>query len=233
MEQIYKDKEKIGFVSEINESLANAIRRSVSEIPTLAIEEVDIYKNDSALYDEIIAHRLGLIPLENQKVKDKPLLLKLKVSGGKEGVEVLAKELGKEVVFPEIPIVLLEKDQELELVAKAIQGTGKKHAKNIPGLVYYRKGCKIKIEKEGEKHKELAELYPNLFEFNEKLKVKNSYLCDLEQEDVKEFKGISIEPTEEIIFFIESWGMMDVKELFLESIKALKENLNEVEKALK
>ncbi len=50
--------------------LANALRRSVDEIPVLAINEVDIYKNDSALYDEIIAHRLGLIVLKNQKLKE-------------------------------------------------------------------------------------------------------------------------------------------------------------------
>ena len=35
-------------VLETNEELLNAIRRSVNEIPILAIDEVDIHKNDSA-----------------------------------------------------------------------------------------------------------------------------------------------------------------------------------------
>ena len=69
MQTIEKMPEKITFIDDMNISLANAIRRSVNEILILAIDEVDIYKNDSALYDEIIAHRLGLIPLRNQKMK--------------------------------------------------------------------------------------------------------------------------------------------------------------------
>ena len=61
---ISKDKEKLAFKTDMNETLANAIRRSVFEIPMLSIEEVEFMKNDSALYDEVIAHRLGLLPLK-------------------------------------------------------------------------------------------------------------------------------------------------------------------------
>ena len=42
----------------------NALRRvMLSELPKLAIDEVIIYDNTSPLFDEIIAHRLGLIPI--------------------------------------------------------------------------------------------------------------------------------------------------------------------------
>jgi len=67
MKIIKKTKEKVESVAEIDESLANAIRRSANEIPVLAIENLEIHKNDSVLYDEIIAHRLGLVPLEMKK----------------------------------------------------------------------------------------------------------------------------------------------------------------------
>jgi len=60
MEMIKKTPEEISFISEMNVSLANALRRSAGEIPILAIVEADIYKNDSALYDEIIVIDLGL-----------------------------------------------------------------------------------------------------------------------------------------------------------------------------
>ena len=44
--------------------LANALRRIlISEIPTMAIEVVNIYQNTSVIPDEVLSHRLGLIPI--------------------------------------------------------------------------------------------------------------------------------------------------------------------------
>ncbi|TFB06421.1 DNA-directed RNA polymerases I and III subunit RPAC1 [Trichoderma ghanense] len=47
----------------IDASLANAFRRIlIAEIPTLAVEDVYIENNTSVIQDEVLAHRLGLIP---------------------------------------------------------------------------------------------------------------------------------------------------------------------------
>lgn len=44
--------------------IANAIRRVLlSEVATMAIEKVYIHGNDSVMHDEMLAHRLGLVPL--------------------------------------------------------------------------------------------------------------------------------------------------------------------------
>ncbi|MFA5061212.1 MAG: hypothetical protein WC494_02765 [Candidatus Pacearchaeota archaeon] len=234
MKTTEKKSEEISFPIEIDMSLANAIRRSVNEIPILAIDEVEIHKNDSALYDEIIAHRLGLIPIKNQKLKkDLDLELKLKAKGKSGGINVLSKELGDISVYPDIPIVLLDAGQEIELIAKARSGIGIKHSKFSPGLLYYKQIPKMKISHEGEKHEKLAELYPDVFEYAGKLKVKDHLKRELDNEDLKDFPGVSIEFEKELMIYIESWGQISPEEIFTESCNTLVKNLSDIIKAIK
>ncbi|RRT65776.1 hypothetical protein GW17_00037338 [Ensete ventricosum] len=48
----------------IDASLANAFRRIlIAEVPTMAIEKVLVVNNTSVIADEVLAHRLGLVPL--------------------------------------------------------------------------------------------------------------------------------------------------------------------------
>ena len=58
-----KDNELIFVIKDINPIIANTLRRSMLiDVPILAVDEVTFIKNDSALFDEILAHRLGLVP---------------------------------------------------------------------------------------------------------------------------------------------------------------------------
>lgn len=135
MEIIENKDNQIIFKTEITESLANAIRRYFDEVPVLAIDEVEISKNDSSLYDETIAHRLGLVPLKMDKKVKK---VKLKLSVKKEGFVYSGELSPKKVVYEGIPLTLLNKGQEIELVATACQGKGSEHSKFSPGLMFYR-----------------------------------------------------------------------------------------------
>ena len=49
----------------IDASIANALRRILlSEVPTMAIKTVYFHDNSSIVQDEVLAHRLGLVPLK-------------------------------------------------------------------------------------------------------------------------------------------------------------------------
>ena len=55
-------------LSDTDISMANALRRiMIAEVPTLAIDLVHFANNTTVLLDEIIGHRLGLIPLASRK----------------------------------------------------------------------------------------------------------------------------------------------------------------------
>lgn len=58
-------------IEDVDISLVNSLRRvMLSEIPTMAIDLVEVEVNTSVLADEFICHRLGLIPLSAHKCDD-------------------------------------------------------------------------------------------------------------------------------------------------------------------
>ncbi|MEA3329197.1 MAG: DNA-directed RNA polymerase subunit D [Nanoarchaeota archaeon] len=234
--------EKIQAILDTNETLANAIRRSINKISTLAIDSVEIRKNDSALYDEILAQRIGLIPItSNRKLNElkdgeKPSLktqiqIKLKVDGP---ATVYSGDIkgDVEMVYDKMPIVILDKEQSLELTGFVQLGVGTTHAKFSPGLAYYRNLTELKI-KDLEKSKEIIKkLEGKLVEYSGgNLKVGDIILC-AEDEDYVESLGetgsFEISQSEKLVFFIEPWGQIDAKEIFGEAVKCLNKELKSV-----
>jgi len=63
--EVVADNDRIVFdMVGIEAPLANALRRILlAEVPTMAIERVLLFQNTSIIQDEVLAHRLGLIPI--------------------------------------------------------------------------------------------------------------------------------------------------------------------------
>ena len=58
------DEELIFDIKGVDPTLVNTLRRiMIAEVPTMAIETVIINQNTSIIPDEVLAHRLGLIPI--------------------------------------------------------------------------------------------------------------------------------------------------------------------------
>ncbi|MGA8905870.1 MAG: DNA-directed RNA polymerase subunit D [Candidatus Bathyarchaeia archaeon] len=132
---------------------ANALRRAMmAEVPVMAIEDVIIIENTSVLYDEVIAHRLGLIPIKTdldayvlpEECDCKSELgcskcrasFTLEAEAVDEPVMVYSSALQAEgdatPVSGGIPIVKLAPMQKLKIEAYARLGRGLEHAKWQP-----------------------------------------------------------------------------------------------------
>lgn len=213
MKLITKSENKILVKAELPISLVNAIRRSVNYIPVLAVDSLEISKNDSALYDEIISQRVGLIPLKNENLrlwsecdcgKEEgcgKCSTKFKLSAKGPCVVYSTEMSPKTGVVYKMPITILDNEQELEFVAIAKVGLGIQHAKFSPGMIFYR------------------------------------YSEDLEKNDNAGFNKMLDEAKKneekELDIEIESWGQMKAKDILPEAIDALKKELKAFEKALK
>jgi DNA-directed RNA polymerase alpha subunit len=122
------------FIANIDVSIANAVRRTIiSGIPNIVIDTVCIKENDSTLSDEMISHRLGLIPLK--KTTSEPITdfkIKLEQVGPKR---VYSRDIvfspGIEAVSPDIIILNLGPDECIKLVGNTEEGTAieQNHAK--------------------------------------------------------------------------------------------------------
>jgi DNA-directed RNA polymerase subunit D len=143
----------------IDSGIANSIRRTlINDIPKLAIEKVtfhhgqirdgegNVYDSSLPLFDEIVAHRLGLIPL----VTDPKMNFRNECSCGGQGCPLCTmtysiNKIGPAMVTsgdlqpvgnPElvpadrnIPIVKLGPKQAILVTAEAIMGRGRDHTK--------------------------------------------------------------------------------------------------------
>jgi DNA-directed RNA polymerase subunit D len=142
-------------------AFANAIRRlALSDVPTMAVDTVIFYDNTSGIYEEIIAHRMGLVvlrsdealrrykPPEECSVVEPPnpdcyveIFLEKEIpEDSVTGEYVKASDMqlsdpSVSPVYPETPIVYLAPGQRIHVVAYARLGRGSEHGKWSPASV--------------------------------------------------------------------------------------------------
>lgn len=257
IKMLKEEGKKASFLLEdTNPTIANALRRAmISLVPTLAIEDVLIEKNGSALYNEVVAHRLGLIPLktdlevyeprkscecEGEGCKNCEVHFELEEKGPKT---VKAKDIKPktdkkiEPVYPGMPIVKLREGQEIKMELIAVVDNAKEHTKWSPCFVTYR--YYPIIETNDSECEEAVEACPrDILEVkNGKVKVKEENLleCNLCEacEDACEDDKIKAKgDRSRIIFEMESWGQLPSKEIIERACDILQEQLDDLKGAL-
>lgn len=192
-------------VEGVDTSLMNSLRRiMLAEVPAMAIDEIVVIENSSLLQDEILAHRMGLIPLKTdldsynlpEECTCKSELgcnlcrvsLTMDVEAKDSNRTVYSGDLTSEnpniePVSAKIPLVKLAPDQRVRLEAYARLGKGEKHAKWQPvSVCAYKHFPKIKIdEKNCDSCGKCAEVCPkrviSTVEAGKKLELRNVVDC--------------------------------------------------------
>jgi len=252
---IKKDKEKASFlVKDATPSMMNLLRRNiVNRVPVMAIEEVELRKNSSAVYDEMVAHRLGLVALTTDlKSYDLPerkedgtieynaknsvkLTIKVKGPCTVYASDLKSKDPAIKPVYPKTIIATLLEEQELEVEAVATLGFGWQHAKWSPGLVTYYYNPIITVNNNSPKLEECkSKLPPQIFDKSGKVDknlITNFNLVDAVDGICEDVVKVEYEK-ENFVLNIESWGQLGTKEMLSKALEIMEDQINETTKAI-
>ncbi len=251
-------------IKEVDVPYVNALRRVIiSEVPCMAIDEVVMLENSSIMQDEMIAHRLGLIPLktdldsynlpEDCKCQSEfgcnlcrvTLILDVEAKEGTRSVysgELVSENKEVTPVSDTIPIAKLAKEQKLRLEAYARLGKGKNHAKWQPvSMCAYKYFPKIQISsKHCDSCGKCVDICPRkvLAKTGDKIEVKDLVACTLCQDCAEacsqDPKAIQVGWEENtFIFSLESSGALKPDRILKEAVRILDRQLKEFEGQIK
>ncbi len=207
----------------VNHGFANSLRRVMMEsVPVMAVDEVEIKENSSVLYDETLAHRLGLVPLttdlkgytlpgectcEGQGCAKCTVTLTLKTDKtGMITADMMSSNDPKIKAAYPLPLVKLLKGQELDLTCHARLGFGKNHSKWSSCIAWYRyhKDVKGKIKAD------------------EKDTILYGPFSDIDAPE-----GVEItESDKDFVFFVEPWGQLKAKEIVKTALEVLENSID-------
>ncbi len=244
-------------IKDTTPAFVNAIRRSISDVSIMAMDFVEIKKNTSTMYNEMLSHRIGLIPLkfkpgayvESEKCKcggagcEKcTVKFALKAKGP---AKVYASNLAStdENVVPaekDILLTILVEDQEIDLEATAKLGNIKKHARWQAAIAGYQYFPKVKMAGDcdlcGVCIKKCQKKLLEEVKGGKKVELNDPYKCDLCANCMKACPKSSLviegDPSK-IIMSVESVSGLAPKEIVSLAAESLKEQLGELREELK
>ena len=248
-----KSENRIKFLLEdSNVAFANALRRVMkNEVPVMAVENVDFEVNTSGLFDEIIAHRLGLIPLKFDKKLYNPK--EDCKCGGKgcsrcEVVLVLDRQ-GPCIVRagnvkssaddvqpadPNIPILELLENQRVKLEAVAQLGAGIEHTKWQAAHVGYRYKPSVRLRPDKNNNAAYEACPVHVFEKKDgTVKVANELNCILCMRCVEVADAIVNADDTSFIFDVESVSGLSARDVIEAAIDVLEERTDELASEIK
>jgi DNA-directed RNA polymerase subunit D len=254
IEKIAKSKDRVVFLLKgSTEVFANTVRRLVlEEVPTLAVEDVEIKDNNSALFDEMLALRLGLCPIKtdlksyNHKESCKcegvgcaQCELKITLKAGKNGYvyagEAKSSDPKCTFVQEQMPVVKLLPKQKLDVTLTAILGKGKEHVKWAAGWAIFRRERVLNVSKAKDPKLVASKATDGSVVLKSgKLEVVSdkAHKSQLLEYFSEIDEGITLEHTENIVFDLESWGQLSCKEILQTSADILIEKAEEFEQLI-
>ena len=248
-------------------AMANALRRTLlSDIPKMAIDKVEFhlgpimyddkeYESVTPLFDEIIAHRLGMVPVPTdlnlfcpqsecvcggEGCPNCTIMYSLNKIGPCTVLSGDLEPLGNpdlRVKDEFIPIVELTDGQAVLSYATAVMGTAKKHVKwQVANGVGYKYLPQIAIEEGMESDEEVLEcaaICPKkVFEVEDgKLVIKNPLECSLCRactDHLGEKGGITVTGDDQNFFFkFETDGSLTAQQALDKAVEILAEEAND------
>ncbi len=226
-----------------NHTFLNTLRRTVmTSVPCLAIDEVQIYNNDSVTFDEFLANRLGLLPIktdvETYKKGDKVKLVLEKVGPCiVTSKDIKCTDPKIEILDKKIIITKLGKEESLKLEMTAVMNTGTEHARFQPAIVAYNQLAEI----DNETVKDAKKIVEEMPKGSVELKAGKLFLADpyniITQNhplDILRKHNVNVNYSEtDFVLTIETTGQLTSKEVLDSAVKALIEKLDALEEVVK
>jgi len=227
-------------VRDASPAVANGIRRAmVADVPTFSIDTVRFVENTSVMFDEMIALRLGLIPLttplDDFEIGD-TVTVALDVEGPDTAYsgDIESADPLVEPADTNVPIIELKEGQRLEFEADAVLDTGKDHAKHQGGVsVGFRHLQRVDVVDDiGEFDEEDAQILRGVIETEDgELVLTDEFDNDL----TNRYPGKELEVTDvpgAYVFHVETDGSFSVEELVLRAAESIGARADELHDAV-